>query len=398
MFVTVKDKEMISVKEALALIQNNSISLGVEEVSVSEALDSYLSEAVFSPINLPPFRQSAMDGFAVRSHQGGFYTIKEEIQAGDSKDIKLEVGEGARIFTGAQVPDDADYVIMKEHILEKEEQIFLQKKTEKNNIRIPGELIKKGALALPKGTLLNSAALAFLSGLGIAKVKINKKPSVAILITGNELESAGESLTRGKIYDSNSIMLKMLLKKAGIEKIACYNVKDTEEDSVEVVKKAIENYDLLIASGGISVGDYDLMRNAFQTNGVCEKFYKINQRPGKPIYFGKKENTLVFGLPGNPAACFINYQVYVLPAIQLALGNESILLLKKATLEEELLNPTNKSLFLRAEVRGGSVKISENQNSAMLQSLVAANALVYIPETIKKIEKGEEVHYLEILQ
>ena len=115
-----------------------------------------------------------MDGFAVRSHQGGFYTIKEEIQAGDSKDIKLEVGEGARIFTGAQVPDDADNVIMKEHVLEKEEQIFLQKKTEKNNIRIPGELIKKGALALPKGTLLNSAALAFLSGLGIAKVKIKQ--------------------------------------------------------------------------------------------------------------------------------------------------------------------------------------------------------------------------------
>lgn len=398
MFVIVKDKEMISVKEALALIQNNSISLGIAEVSVSEALDSYLSETVFSPINLPPFRQSAMDGFAVYTHQGGFYRIKEEIQAGDSKDIELKVGEGVRIFTGAQVPENADCVIMKEHILEKEEQIFLQKKTENNNIRIPGELIKKGALALPKGTLLNSAALAFLSGLGIAKVKINKKPSVAILITGNELESAGESLTRGKIYDSNSIMLKMLLKKAGIEEIGYYNVKDTEKDSVEVVKEALENYELLIASGGISVGDYDLMRNAFNTNGVSEKFYKINQRPGKPIYFGKKQNTLVFGLPGNPAACFINYQAYVLPAIQSILGYESTSLLKKATLENDLLNPTNKSLFLRAKVQGLSVRICENQNSAMLKSLVDANALVYIPETVKKIEKGEEVHYLEILQ
>ncbi|WP_417444749.1 molybdopterin molybdotransferase MoeA [Joostella sp.] len=390
---------MISVKEAITSILDNSISLGTHHIHITKASDSYLSSNIYSSINLPLFRQSAMDGFAVCQYNGDSYKIIGEIQAGDSKDIVLKKGEGVRIFTGARVPKDADIVIMKEHVEESGDEILLQKKiSQKTNIRIPGELIKEGDLALKKGTLLNSAALGFFSGLGVDKVTVSQKPRVAILVTGNELEKAGTPLTDGKIYDSNSIMLQMLLKKAGVTIVDCFNVEDTQAASTSIVKEVLEAYDFIIASGGISVGDYDLMRNAFHINGVDEKFYKINQRPGKPIYFGKKDNTLVFGLPGNPAACFINYQAYVLPALQLAMGKITDTLFKTATLEDAITNTTKRSLFLRAEVKGSSVKIFKNQNSAMLQSLVNANALVYISEKTTQIEKGEEVRYLEILQ
>ncbi|MEL4307556.1 molybdopterin molybdotransferase MoeA [Joostella sp. CR20] len=390
---------MISVEEALSKVIQHTKLLGSETVLVANALGFFLAEDVFAPIDLPPFRQSAMDGYAISFSETNTYNVLGEIQAGDAEYFQLKRAEAVKIFTGARVPDTADFVVMIEHVQEKDGKIFInQLNKSKTNIRIPGELIKKGTLALPEGTLLNSAALAFLSGLGIEKLPVYSKPKIAVLVTGNEVQTPGTVLETGKIYDSNSIMLDTLLKKAGIADATFFKVDDTLETANKIVKHALDNYDFLIASGGISVGDYDLMQSVFDQNGVSELFYKIKQRPGKPIYFGKRNYTLVFGLPGNPAACFINYQVYVLPAIQKALGNKFPRLYKKAILESSLVNETNKSLFLRAEVKGVSVKIFENQNSAMLQSLVNSNALVYIPETVKKIEKGEEVYYLDIVQ
>ncbi|QLE02583.1 molybdopterin molybdotransferase MoeA [Galbibacter sp. BG1] len=390
---------MITVKEALAFIKNNCTRLENRHMPLRDAIGFTLAEDIFSKIDLPPFRQSAMDGYAIREHESFTYKVIGELQAGDSADIHLKRGEAVRIFTGAKVPETATRILMQEHVSKSNKIITYQKAAfGKTNVKDPGEQIKKGAVALPQGTLLNTAAIAFLSGLGIGEVAVYKMPKVAILVTGNELQIPGTQLAAGKIFDSNSIMLQLLLKKAGIQELETIFVGDTKKETVAIVKQLLNDYDFLIASGGISVGEYDLMRDAFKVNGVNEHFYKINQRPGKPIYFGTTNKATVFGLPGNPAACFINFQAYVLPALQLAMGQREVSRFKKAQILESLANNTGKCLFLRATVSGNTVKVASNQSSSMLQSLIAANALVYIPSETNVIEKGTEVYYLDILQ
>ncbi|MCX2679203.1 molybdopterin molybdotransferase MoeA [Galbibacter sp. EGI 63066] len=390
---------MIAVEEALNIISKHVKTNTVQKVKLIDALDAVLAEAVFSPIPVPPFRQSAMDGYAIRYSEVNQYKIVGEIKAGDNKDFQLKEAEAVRIFTGARVPDNADTVIMKEHVESDGNSIEVNRnKIKKDNIRKKGEQVQAGAVALEKGALLNSAAIAYLSGLGVAELNVYKDSRAAILITGNELQAPGTPLELGNIYDSNSIMLKTLLKKAGVDIVDIFFVEDTLNESVDVVKKAIEKYDIIVASGGISVGDYDLMRDSFEKNEVEELFYKINQKPGKPIYFGKKEDTLVFGLPGNPAACFINFQVYVIPALFLQMGKEEFVGFRSIKTAKELVNSSNKALFLRGRKEDNNIVVFENQSSAMLKSLVNANVLVYVPEGINKIEKGEEVRYLDILQ
>src|SRR5690606_9445961 len=167
--------------------------------------------------------------------------------------------------------------------------------------------------------------------------------------------------------------------------------------TIAAVRNLLKDQDFIIATGGISVGDYDLMRTAFEAKAVKEHFYKINQRPGKPIYFGSKGDKVVFGLPGNPAACFINFQVYVVPALGRMFG-ETSLGFKKGVCDQQIVNASNKALFLRGVCTNGHLEVFENQSSSLLQSLINANVLLYIPEEVQGIEIGDEVHYLDIVQ
>ncbi|MCF8274806.1 MAG: molybdopterin molybdotransferase MoeA [Flavobacteriaceae bacterium] len=370
---------MISIEDALQAVKLNSeeISNGVT-VSIEKANNSTLFKDVYSPINMPPFRQSAMDGYALNLHDDFTYSLIGEVKAGDSHQPKLNQGEAVRIFTGAAVPDSANAVIMQEKVVVNGNEItIVSKPSIEYNIRQIGEQVKKGALALKKGTKLTPAAIGYLCSLGISEVSVYKKPSIALITTGNELIEAGEPLTYGKIYESNSKMLQTALLSLAFDSVSVHKIKDDYDDTYSKLNEVIAKNDLVIISGGISVGDYDFVGKALNELNVEEIFYKVNQKPGKPLFFGKKDNTLLFALPGNPAAALTCFYMYVFVALQKLSGFEGKGLVKifaKSTLNYVKIG--DRPLLLKAYYDEGKVTILEGQSSAMLQTYAISNALV----------------------
>jgi len=389
---------MISVKTALAIISEFPKTYHFEVVSLNEALNFVLSEDVFSPINMPPFRQSAMDGYAFKYSDKDKYFIVGESKAGDSNNHILKEGEAVRIFTGALVPDNADTVIMQEHVEREGDKIHIQKMASQcANIRKTGEQIEAGAIALKKDTKLNEAAIGFLACLGITTVSVYKTPKVAILVTGNELQKPGIDLEQGKIYESNSIMLKAALRKVGVKDIEIIRVKDDYKDTKTSIENVLNTKDLLLVSGGISVGDYDFVKEALLENDVEELFYKINQKPGKPLWFGKKENTYVFALPGNPASALTCFYIYALPLLRKMSGYKHNHLQKLiAKSKSAIKNPSGKTLFLKAKLEGGSVEVLQGQSSAMLYTYALSNALICVDFETAEVKIGDEVECIKL--
>ncbi len=388
---------MISVKQALEIVQNNiELKCNSELKKVSEAINYVLYEDITSPINMPPFRQSAMDGYAVNLHDELTYTVIGEVKAGDNHHPVLNKGDAIRIFTGAPVPDTANAVIMQEqvsirnNILSAESPITLNK-----NIRPLAEQVGKNEIALEKGTLLTPASIAFITSLGITSVTVYKKPKVAIVVTGNELVAAGNPLIYGQIYESNATMLTSTLKNLGYQDITVCKVSDDYIKTVSVLNQVITNHDMVIVSGGISVGDYDFVGKALQELSVEQLFYKVKQKPGKPLFFGKKEDIVVFALPGNPAAALSCFYIYVYPALQKMSGHVNFSLTKiKAKSLSNFIKKGDRPQFLKAIYQNNKVEILEGQNSSMLHTFALANAIVYVPESIKTINKDDLVEVI----
>ena len=314
---------MITILEAIQLVKNNSFPLLKSTLKPLEKAGGYkLFSDVLSPINMPPFRQSAMDGYAVCLHNSLSYRLIGEIKAGDSHQPILKKGEAVRIFTGAPVPDTANAVMMQEKVLVNNSHITLESQIKINhNIRPLGEQVKKGQLALEKGTKLTPAAIGYLCSLGIQVVSVFKKPNIAIVTTGNELVEAGENLAYGKIYESNSKMLQNALYNLKFYDVTIHKVEDDYIKTLSKLDEVINENDLVIVSGGISVGDYDFVGKALEELKVEALFYKVKQKPGKPLFFGKKEGKLIFALPGNPAAALSCFYIYVYIALQKMMDN-----------------------------------------------------------------------------
>ena len=392
---------MIPVQEAIRLVKENvTTTTKTKKISLNEALNYVLAQDVFSPISMPPFRQSAMDGYALFLHNKKSYKIIGEIQAGDSKQPVLKQGEAVRIFTGAAVPETANAVIMQEQTSTSQNNLLVRENPkEETNIRPLGEQIIKGNLALPKKTKLNPAAIGFLSSLGINKVTVNKKPSVAIITTGNELVAPGVALSYGKIYESNGIMLVSALQKSGFTNVTTYNVADDYTQTYNLLKKVSDVFDVVLFSGGISVGDYDFVGKAMQELNVKKIFYKVKQKPGKPLYFGVKNKVLYFGLPGNPASTLSCFYSYVFPALELLQGNTNCHLpVTVAEVTNNFIKKGTRAQFLKANYKNGKVTILEGQASSMLHTFALANALVFVPEEKFQVFKSEmvKVIYLPI--
>ncbi|KQB41925.1 Molybdenum cofactor synthesis domain-containing protein [Flavobacterium daejeonense] len=384
---------MIQVADALKIIAENSCKMPISKIKVSKSLGFVLAEAVYSPINMPPFRQSAMDGYAFTHNGLNQFEVVKTAQAGDFLDEKIEENQAVRIFTGAFVPDDVDTVVMQEHTRITDNLLQIDKMpVAYANVRAKGEQIKKGELVLDANTVITAAAIGYLSSLGITKIKVYEKPKVAILVTGNELVSAGKKLPKGKIYESNSVMLEAALKTIGIKKTAVFKVKDSLKKTKIVIESCLENYDVLLVSGGISVGDYDYVREALLKNSVTELFYKINQKPGKPLFFGRKENKIIFALPGNPASSLTCFYVYALPALKKMMGFEAIHLQEiKRKINTDFSNTSGKTLFLKALYDEEKVTVLESQSSAMLNTFSIANGLIVIPHDIAHVKVNEKV-------
>ncbi|MCP4977382.1 MAG: molybdopterin molybdotransferase MoeA [Maribacter sp.] len=390
---------MIPVEEAINIINKNTTPLERKNrINILNALGYSLYEDVISPIDMPPFNQSAMDGYALSLHNDVTYTVIDEVIAGDSHNPVLKAGEAVRIFTGAPLPKSANAVVMQENVAVDKKKIILEKPVSfEENIRPLGEQVKKGEVALTKGTVLTPAAIGYLTSLGITEISVYKKPSIAIVVTGNELVEAGPTLPYGKIYESNSGMLLSALISLGHTDVTIHKVKDEYALIFSILEKTIAHHDIVIITGGISVGDYDFVGKVLQELTVEQIFYKVKQKPGKPLFFGKKKNTIVFGLPGNPAAVLSCFYIYIYPALQRISGDVGFSLPR--TTAKSVSNFTkkgDKTQFLKAILKNGEATILEGQSSAMLQTFALANAMVYLHEEQNVISIGDSIEVISL--
>jgi molybdopterin molybdotransferase len=334
-----------------------------------------------------------MDGYAVCIHDNLTYQIIGEIKAGDAEFFVLKPGQAVKIFTGAPVPDSAQAMIPIEKVVVTQSVLILQSVPKlEDNIRPIGEQIKKGELALEKGTQLDAAAIGFLAALGITIVPVFKKPSVGIVVTGNELLAPGTPLTFGKVYESNGVMLEAALLDSLAQEVTRYTVKDDFESTKNILQTAIEMHDVILVSGGISVGDYDFVAQALQELEVKTLFHKVNQKPGKPLYLGGKNNKLIFALPGNPAACLTCFYVYVLPTLKKISGQiTQYKAINSLPLDHHLSVNNSRSQFLKAKITNGKVTVLSHQASSMLNTFSTANALVYVVDGNYELKENELV-------
>mgnify|MGYP002072947217 CR=1 FL=1 len=385
---------LVSTDEAVELILKETSMARSVSIPLEESLGLVLCSEITSPVNLPLFTNSAMDGYALKSvDTAGASTaspvsleIIATIKAGESAEMHIGIGQAAKIMTGAAVPEGADAVVRIEDVTEKDWQLNISSEVEKSaNIRFEGEEIKKGETALPAGVVIAPAVIGFLRELGLESVEVYGPPRVSVVVTGEELAHRDEDIERGKIRDSNSLMLKTALSRDGVNTLSTVTVSDSKTEIQRVVDSAIESSDILITTGGVSVGDYDYVKEVFASLGVRQIFWGIAQRPGGPMFFGKKGETLVFGLPGNPASSLVCYYEYVRPAIRSMMGKKDIFLAEEsAYLLNSVSKKTGKKHFLRGYVRTENgkryVSTTGGQGSHMLKSFALSNCLIVLSE------------------
>jgi molybdopterin molybdotransferase len=358
---------------------------------------------VYAAVDIPAFNQSSMDGYAFAFtgwKANKSLQIKGEMTAGSNETFALLPENAARIFTGAAVPPGADTVVMQEKAKIENDQLVIADETilQGSNVRAKGSEIKAGELALAKNALLMPAAIGFLAGVGITDVLIYPCPSVSIIVTGNELQAPGQPLLQGQVYESNSFSLQAALKQLHINEVKVYKAEDSLEKVQQVLKEALQQSDIVFLTGGVSVGDYDFVAAAAAQNGIEKLFHKIKQRPGKPFYFGKKENKLVFGLPGNPASVLTCFYEYVEPALKKIAHQKTGLRVMQVPLAESFKKASGLTHFLKGLYDGKTVTALHAQESYRLSSFANANCLIKIDEEVTACEKGEkvEIHLLPV--
>lgn len=396
---------MLSVEKAKQAVVENINLLSVENILIDNAYGQILAEDIYSPIALPPFNQSAMDGYAfIFNDYKSNLPIKiiAEVAAGDFFKETLKSGEAIRIFTGAPVPMGADCVVMQEKVMVKKDQLQVLDTGLKQhaNIRLKGSQIEKAALALQKGTMITPGTIGFIAGMGITNISVIRKPKISLVVTGSELQKPGYLLNDGQIFESNSYTIISAIKSIGLSTESVLFVSDNEHEVNYSIEKSIGPCDVLLLSGGISVGDYDFVERALKKLEVETVFYKVKQKPGKPLFFGKYKSTIIFALPGNPAAVLTCFYEYVYPALKLMQGFTHSCLNEFSQFQLPITANYNKksgiSFFLKGKISGNKVIPLDGQESYILSSFAIADCLIYLPEESENIKSGElvEVHKL----
>lgn len=396
---------MIKVEEAVEIVLENTKLLKSENIGILSALDRVLAEDIYAGVDLPSFDNSAMDGYAVIASdtcnalqaEPKALEVVEDLRAGYVAKEKIKSGQAIRIMTGAPIPLGANAVIPFE-FTERESlkvKIFKEVK-EGENVRRRGEDIKKGELAIPGGKLIRPSEIGMLAALNIGTADVVKIPKVSILVTGDELIDIGGELKSGKIIDSNSYSLYSQVLRYGGFPIKLGIAEDTKEDIRAKLQEGLYA-DILLISAGVSVGDYDFVKDVLTDMGMKASFWKVAMRPGKPVTFGKINETLVFGLPGNPASSMITFEQFVAPALLKMQGKTNLnRRIIKAVIMEDITKKTGGiKHFIRGSVkqRNGKyfVKSVGSQSSGVLSSMVLANGLIILPEDIDKVSKGTKV-------
>lgn len=389
--------QIISVSEAKARLKNR-IPIGSKQLCPIHITNGkVLANNIIAPMDVPSFDNSAMDGYAIAWEDAGeSREVVGLVAAGDSELKSLQKGEAARIFTGAPIPQGADTVIQQEKILRTGNQIqFVRKDFRQGaSVRLRGTQCKQGDKILKAGTQINPGTIALFASLGIAEVEVFDLPKIALIVTGNELREVGQELNSGQIYNSSGPAIQAYLTAIGVKDIQIFHAEDDFEKVILTIKEALKVSDFLLLTGGISVGDFDFVKDGLGENDVEEIFYKISQRPGKPLFAGKKEGKVVFALPGNPASvltCFLNY---VKPSILQWAGHSDpwkpTLVLPLADLFTKSVNLT---FFLKAKIENGKVQILPGQESFNLLSFGQADGLAEIPMESEFLEAGMLVSF-----
>lgn len=401
---------MIKAKQALAIVLGSIRTRGTEMVNAISGLHRILAEDVYARGDVPSFANSAMDGYALRSADvknasGKSPVILEvvgDIAAGYVSKKRLKIGQTIRIMTGAPIPQGADSVVMVEFTqkfkTDAGEFIKVFKATDyKENIRAKAEDVKKGEKVLAKGSLIRPQEIGMLASLGVDSVRVAKKPKVGILTTGDELVKIDKPLTKGKIRDSNAYCLAGQVLTVGAIPVHLGIARDNLEEVRRKIITAInKNIDLLLVSGGVSVGEYDLVKNALWELGTKIKLWKVAIRPGKPLVFGYIKGIPVFGLPGNPVSSMVVFEEFVRPAILKMCGAKELFRpVAAAILRQSFKKKKGLKYFVRVRIENKNNKfytsLTGPQGSGILKSMVLADAIMVVPEEISELKKGGRV-------
>jgi molybdopterin molybdotransferase len=393
---------LLTLDEAIARVLERARPLGAEDVRVRDAFGRVLAEDARALVDLPPFPSSAMDGFAVRAADTpGTLRVVARIAAGRPADATLGPGEAMAIATGGVVPEGADAVVPIEYVVERDNDVEIPEAADEGaSVRPRGGDVGAGDVVVPRGTRLGSPQLGALAAAGLADVSCGRRPRVAVLTTGTELRRPGEPLGPGEVYEANGFLLRAAIASAGADIDELAPVEDDEAAHRAALERGLAA-DVLVTSGGVSVGPHDLVRRIEADLGVEEVFWGVAVKPGKPVSFGLRGRTLVFGLPGNPVSALVGAELFVRPAVlalqgasapgpNYELGSLAAPIRRNAERDELVRG--------RAAVRDGVVALEPitGQESHMIARAATANALVLVPRGDGELPAGEPARYLRL--
>jgi len=396
---------VISFQEAKSIINNNIFELQSERVYLTLAGNRVLAQDIVATFPSPIFDNSAMDGFAVRSRDTKGASPENPVtltmvsisSAGTPSNVSLNPGECIQCMTGAKIPDGADAIIMVEDSSGFSDSDTVQIMIETfpgKHIRKMGEEIKEGEILIQKGTTATPSEIGTCATFGYGELVVSKKPKIAIFGTGDELIEPGKNLGEGQIYNSNLYVFKELVDRAGGEVVMQDVIKDDKDSLREFLSRALETCDVIISSGGVSMGRYDYVRDVFIELGVVEHFWKVAQKPGKPLFFGTGNSTLIFGLPGNPVSSYIGFMEWVWPVLETMMGKKESKkvagILKKPFPREKV---KYRFLFGDAWIENGQLvcQPSTKVGSHMLSSSLQANCILGTMQGDNPLQPGEPI-------
>jgi molybdopterin molybdotransferase len=388
----------ISVDKALERILARVSPLEAIPLDLLDALGATLAEDVAADRDVPPFRNSAMDGYAVIADDVEsvpvVLRVVGEIAAGAAPSRPIARGEAMRIMTGAPMPDGADTIVRVEDTDNGAEQVQITAATRRGtSVRAAGEDLKAGETVLTSGTVLRAAEIGVLATLGRATARVNRRPRVAVLSTGDELVELDQPLRPGQIRDANRYSLASAARAAGATPIVLGIVRDTADDLRRALREAASQSDVIVTSGGVSVGDHDHVKPVVDELGSMD-FWSIAIRPGRPLAFGEIDGRLIFGLPGNPVSSLLGFELFVRPAL-LKMAGRRLLQRPRTTavLDDTLDTPPGLRFFARGiyDSSNGTVRATGPQGSGILRSMALANCFIDVPETVQHLDRGTSV-------
>jgi molybdopterin molybdotransferase len=393
---------MIEVAEAWERIRSHARPLPGEDVPLDEAAGRVLAADVLGRVDLPGFDRSSMDGWAVRSADFASLPVSVpvvgDVAAGSPGDASLQPGTAVRISTGAPMPAGADAVLPVEQGDEVDGVLSSSVRVQpKAFVRFRGEDARAGELLVPAGARLTPARLSVVASGGVASASVHRRPRVAIVATGSELVPLGEALPPGAIYNSNGPTLTAHARADGAVVLPSRGVEDDPDRTRAVLGEALDGADILLISGGVSVGGHDLVKDTLARLGVQELFWQVRIKPGKPIFCGRRGDTWVFGLPGNPLSTVVGYLVFVAPLLRRMAGEAfAVPATTPVPLAADAPNPGERTTYATARYADGGVVLTDKQGSHMTKALADADGFAILPWDRDVVPAGERVEFLPL--